>query len=50
MVRSTVLYVTHPSPLGELLLVGDGQALTGLYMQAQKYAREVQHVVMLVEK
>src|SRR6478735_1223100 len=42
MVPSTVLYATHASPLGELLLVGDGQALTGLSMQAQKYAREVQ--------
>jgi methylated-DNA-[protein]-cysteine S-methyltransferase len=26
------------SPLGELLLIGNGEALTGLYMQAQKYA------------
>ncbi len=42
MTRSTVLYTTRDSPLGELLLVGDGQSLTGLYMQAQKYAREVQ--------
>ena len=42
MAASTVLYTTYPSPLGELLLVGDGRSLTGLYMQAQKYAREVQ--------
>lgn len=42
MTRSTVLYTTCDSPLGELLLVGDGQSLTGLYMQVQKYAREVQ--------
>jgi methylated-DNA-[protein]-cysteine S-methyltransferase len=42
MTGSTVLYTTCDSPLGELLLVGDGQSLTGLYMQAQKYAREVQ--------
>jgi len=39
---ATTLYTTHPSPLGELLLIGDGQSLTGLYMQAQKYARTVQ--------
>lgn len=42
MARSTVLYTTCDSPLGELLLIGDGECLTGLYMQAQKYAREVQ--------
>jgi methylated-DNA-[protein]-cysteine S-methyltransferase len=28
----TVLYDLRPSPIGELLLVGDGHALTGLYM------------------
>jgi methylated-DNA-[protein]-cysteine S-methyltransferase len=28
----TVLYDLHPSPIGELLLVSDGDALTGLYM------------------
>lgn len=28
-----LLYTTAPSPVGELLLVGDGQALHGLYMQ-----------------
>ena len=42
MTASGVFYSTYDSPLGELLLIGDGQALTGLYMQAQKYAREVQ--------
>ena len=42
MTRSAVLYTTCESPLGELLLIGDGESLTGLYMQAQKYAREVQ--------
>lgn len=42
MTDSTVLYTTCDSPLGELLLIGDGECLTGLYMQAQKYAREVQ--------
>jgi methylated-DNA-[protein]-cysteine S-methyltransferase len=29
-----MIYDTIDSPLGELLLVGDGQALTGLYMDA----------------
>ena len=29
----TVLYTTIDSPIGELLLLGDGQALSGLYMQ-----------------
>jgi len=29
----TTLYETLDSPLGELLAVGDGEALTGLYMQ-----------------
>ena len=28
----TVYYTTMPSPLGELLLTGDGRHLTGLYM------------------
>jgi methylated-DNA-[protein]-cysteine S-methyltransferase len=42
MTASRVFYSTYDSPLGELLLVGDGRSLTGLYMQAQKYAREVQ--------
>jgi methylated-DNA-[protein]-cysteine S-methyltransferase len=27
------LYTTMPSPIGELLLVGDGDTLSGLYMQ-----------------
>jgi methylated-DNA-[protein]-cysteine S-methyltransferase len=31
---STLLYTTIESPLGELLLLGDGDALHGLYMQA----------------
>ncbi len=30
----TVLYVTLESPIGELLLLGDGAVLTGLHMQA----------------
>ena len=29
----TTLYTTVESPIGELLLVGDGEALRGLYMQ-----------------
>lgn len=28
-------WVNHPSPLGELLLLSDGEALTGLYMDTQ---------------
>jgi methylated-DNA-[protein]-cysteine S-methyltransferase len=38
----TTYFTTLDSPVGELLLIGDGNALTGLYMHAQKYAREVQ--------
>jgi methylated-DNA-[protein]-cysteine S-methyltransferase len=38
----TTFFTTLDGPVGELLLVGDGNALTGLYMQAQKYRREVQ--------
>ncbi len=30
---NTLLYTTLDSPIGELLLLGDGQALRGLYMQ-----------------
>ena len=30
----TTLYETFDSPIGELLAVGDGEALSGLYMQA----------------
>jgi methylated-DNA-[protein]-cysteine S-methyltransferase len=30
-------YTTVDSPIGELMLVGDGEALTGLYMDAQRY-------------
>jgi hypothetical protein len=29
----TLLYTTIASPIGELLLLGDGHALRGLYMQ-----------------
>ena len=29
----TLLYTTIDSPIGELLLLGDGRALHGLYMQ-----------------
>lgn len=32
MPATTVYYTTMPSPLGELLLTGDGRHLTGLYM------------------
>jgi methylated-DNA-[protein]-cysteine S-methyltransferase len=29
---TATLYTTVPSPIGELLLIGDGQSLSGLYM------------------
>jgi methylated-DNA-[protein]-cysteine S-methyltransferase len=32
----SVIYTTMNSPIGELLLLGDGDALRGLYMQAGK--------------
>jgi methylated-DNA-[protein]-cysteine S-methyltransferase len=32
----SVIYTTMDSPIGELLLLGDGDALRGLYMQAGK--------------
>ena len=34
----TTLYTTFDTPLGQLLLVGDGQALHGLYMQEGRTA------------
>jgi methylated-DNA-[protein]-cysteine S-methyltransferase len=36
-----MLYTTFDSPLGELLLVGDGRALCGLYMQDGRTAMRV---------
>jgi methylated-DNA-[protein]-cysteine S-methyltransferase len=36
-----VIYTTMDSPIGELLLLGDGQALHGLYMQAGRKPIEV---------
>ena len=33
-----MLYTTHDSPIGELLLVGDDHALRGLYMQGGRTA------------
>jgi len=38
----TTFFSTLDSPVGDLLLIGNGEALTGLYMHAQKYARDVQ--------
>jgi methylated-DNA-[protein]-cysteine S-methyltransferase len=32
-----VIYTTMDSPIGELLLLGDGEALHGLYMQAGRH-------------
>ncbi|WP_052810268.1 methylated-DNA--[protein]-cysteine S-methyltransferase [Streptomonospora alba] len=38
----TPLYDLVPSPLGELLLLGDGEALTGLYMSPQeRFAQQI---------
>lgn len=34
--KAAKLYTTHPSPLGELLLTFDGEALTGLRMDAHE--------------
>ena len=31
-----IFHCSHPSPIGRLLLVSDGAALTGLYMEAQR--------------
>jgi methylated-DNA-[protein]-cysteine S-methyltransferase len=36
-VTRSVFYRTHPSPLGDLLLTSDGQALTGLHMDASRH-------------
>jgi methylated-DNA-[protein]-cysteine S-methyltransferase len=36
-----MLYTRTPSPVGELLLVGEEHALRGLYMDAQRWAPEV---------
>ncbi|HUP92458.1 MAG TPA: methylated-DNA--[protein]-cysteine S-methyltransferase [Solimonas sp.] len=36
-----IRFTTVDSPLGELMLTGDGTALTGLYMEVQKYRRSV---------
>ena len=33
-----MLYTTMDSPIGELLLLGDGEALRGLYMQEGRTA------------
>jgi methylated-DNA-[protein]-cysteine S-methyltransferase len=32
-----VIYTTMPSPIGELLLLGDGESLIGLHMQAGRH-------------
>lgn len=37
----TTFYCHIPSPIGELLLTGDGTSLTRIYMQKQKYGAEV---------
>ncbi|HET7159453.1 MAG TPA: methylated-DNA--[protein]-cysteine S-methyltransferase [Burkholderiales bacterium] len=35
---TTRYYATMPSPIGELMLISDGVAMTGLYMQNDKHA------------
>ncbi|GAA1786284.1 methylated-DNA--[protein]-cysteine S-methyltransferase [Streptomonospora arabica] len=40
----TPLYDLVPSPLGELLLIGDGEAVTGLYMSPhERFAQEIEN-------
>ncbi len=34
---NTITYCRNPSPLGEMLLVADGDALAGVYFDGQKY-------------
>jgi len=36
----TTVYTTMESPVGELLLTGDGAALTGLFMEVQRHGPE----------
>ncbi len=38
--QTTVLFSTMTSPIGELTLTSDGDALTGLYMQRHKHRAE----------
>ena len=38
----TSIYTTTASPVGELLLVGDGQTLQGLYMQEGRKPKRVE--------
>ncbi|MBK6486937.1 MAG: methylated-DNA--[protein]-cysteine S-methyltransferase [Gemmatimonadetes bacterium] len=40
--HDTVHFTTMPSPLGELLLTGDGRHLTGLFMSPHAHAPEQQ--------
>jgi methylated-DNA-[protein]-cysteine S-methyltransferase len=42
LTTGTMLYTNLDSPIGELLLVGDGRALHGLYMQEGRTAIAVQ--------
>jgi methylated-DNA-[protein]-cysteine S-methyltransferase len=38
----SVIYTTMDSPLGELLLLGDGDVLHGLHMQAGRHPIQIQ--------
>lgn len=40
MTPDTIYFTTMPSPLGELLLTGDGRHLTGLYMTPHTHSPE----------
>ena len=42
MTCDALLYTTVESPIGQLLLVGDGEALRGLYMQEGSRPRKVE--------
>lgn len=39
---TATVYCIAPSPIGELLLIGDGRALTGLYLESQEVWPEKQ--------
>ena len=46
----TTYYLLHQSPVGELLLISDGEALTALHMIAGKYVPSVKTDWVLDEK
>jgi methylated-DNA-[protein]-cysteine S-methyltransferase len=38
----TIYYCIHPSPVGPLLLMSDGEALTGLHTESDKYRPKIE--------